>query len=107
MSWMRPQAQVEEVGCDRREEGVREASWVPSQGCQLLPFSGRSQGTQSHAAGPASLITGPWRPELKQAGWGLTQAHPYRPSGSLCPASRHHLIFHTAKLRLRGWGAPT
>lgn len=28
-SWMRPQAQVEEVGCDRREEGVREASWVP------------------------------------------------------------------------------
>lgn len=45
-SLRRPQAQVEEGGCDRRGEGVREASRVPLgiTGCQLLPFSGRAPG---------------------------------------------------------------
>lgn len=37
------------------------------QAASCCPLAGGPQGTQSHAEGPASLITGPWRPELQHA----------------------------------------
>lgn len=80
------------------------------------PLAARPQGTQSHTARPASLITGPQRPEVKPAGQGLMQALPNSPAGLPPPSQQASALFihsqgeaqrvesHLPKLGRRGPG---
>lgn len=70
------------------------------------PLAARPQRTQSHTAGPASLIMGPQRPELEQAGQRLTQALPDNLSGLRRPSQQAsaHLIHNKAEAQGGGGG---
>ena len=70
------------------------------------PLAARPQRTQSHTAGPASLIMGPQRPELEQAGQRLTQALPDNLSGLRRPSQQAsaHLIHSKAEAQGGGGG---
>lgn len=99
-SWRRPQAWVAVIEERRGKEagkGDLLGPTGPGWPASCCPLVAGPRGTQSCAAGPASLITDPQKPELEQAGQGLMQTLPHSPSGLSPPSQQVSLRFTQGK----------